>query len=90
MKDLARLIRRHWNEILACFTHPYTNEVLEGVNSVIQNVKRRARKFGNMDYFATVMYLTCGSSTSKQSPPDPTIYRKQRIAFTFLSCKYFI
>lgn len=60
MKDLARMIRRHWNEILAYFTHPYTNAVLEGVNSVIQNVKRRARGFRNMDYFATMIYLTCG------------------------------
>ncbi|WP_143723114.1 ISL3 family transposase [Bifidobacterium longum] len=60
MKDLARMIRRHWNEILAYFTHLYTNAVLEGVNSVIQNIKRRARGFRNMDYFATMVYLTCG------------------------------
>lgn len=60
MKDLARMIRRHRNEILAYFTHPYTNAVLEGADSVIQNVKRRARGFRNMDYFATMIYLTCG------------------------------
>ena len=60
MKDLARMIRRHWNEILAYFTHPYTNAVLEGADSVIQNIKRRARGFRNMDYFATMVYLTCG------------------------------
>ena len=60
MKDLARMIRRHRNEILAYFTHPYTNVVLEGADSVIQNVKRRARGFRNMDYFATMIYLTCG------------------------------
>lgn len=60
MKEFARLVRRHWDEILAYFTHPYTNAVLEGVNSVIQNVKRRARGFRNMDYFATMIYLTCG------------------------------
>ena len=60
MKDLARMIRRHWNEIPAYFTHPYTNAVLEGADSVIQNIRRRARGFRNMDYFATMVYLTCG------------------------------
>ena len=60
MKDFARMIRRHFAEIVAYFEHPYTNAVLEGVNSVIQNVKRRARGFRNMDYFATMIYLTCG------------------------------
>lgn len=60
MKELARMIRRHFDEILAYFEHPCTNAVLEGVNSVIQNVKRRARGFRNMDYFATIIYLTCG------------------------------
>ena len=33
---------------------------LEGADSVIQNVKRRARGFRDMDYFATMIYLTCG------------------------------
>ena len=47
-------------EIVAYFEHPYTNAVLEGADSVIQNVKRRARGFRNMDYFATMIYLTCG------------------------------
>ena len=60
MKDLARMIRRHWNEILAYFTHPYTNAVLEGADSVIQNIRRRARGFRSMDYFAAMVYLTCG------------------------------
>ena len=60
MKEPARMIRRHFTEIVAYFKHPYTNAVLEGVNSVIQNVKRRARGFRNMDYFATMIYLTCG------------------------------
>ena len=60
MKDFARMIRRHFAEIVAYFEHPYTNAVLKGADSVIQNVKRRARGFRNMDYFATMIYLTCG------------------------------
>lgn len=60
MKELARMIRRHFAEIVAYFGHPYANAVLEGADSVIQNVKRRARGFRNMACFATMIYLTCG------------------------------
>lgn len=73
MKDLARMIRRHWNEILAYFTHPYTNAVLEGADSVIQNIKRRARGFRNMDYFATMVYLTCGKLDLKAVTTSPSV-----------------
>lgn len=60
MKTLARQFRRHWQDILAYFDHPYTNAILEGSNSIIQHVKTRARGFGNMDCFSTMIYLTCG------------------------------
>ena len=43
MKTLARQFRRHWDDILTCFDHRRTNAILEGLNSVIQNVKTRAR-----------------------------------------------
>jgi len=85
MKELARLIRRHFAEIIAYFEHPYTNAVLEGVNSVIQNVKRRARGFRNMDYFATIIYLTCGKLDLKPSPPPhhhPPQTANNRIFYT--------
>ena len=60
MKDFARLIRRHFAEIVAYFGHPYANAVLEGADGVIRNVKRRARGFRDMDHSATMIYLTCG------------------------------
>ena len=41
MKALARQLRRHWDDILAYFDHRRTNAVLEGLNSIIQNVKTR-------------------------------------------------
>ena len=60
MKDFARMVRRHFAEIVAYFGHPYANAVLEGADGVIRNVKRRARGFRDMDHFATMIYLTCG------------------------------
>jgi transposase len=61
MKRFAALIRRHWHEIMAYFHHPYANAILEGLNSIIQNIKRRARGLRNMDYFATMIYLNCSN-----------------------------
>lgn len=60
MKEFAKLIRNHWNEILNYFDHRYTNAILEGMNSIIQNIKRRARGFRNDEYFKTMIYLGCG------------------------------
>ena len=60
MKDFARMVRRHFAEIVAYFGHPYANAVLEGADGVIRNVKRRARGFRDMDHSAAMIYLTCG------------------------------
>ena len=60
MKALARQFRRHRNDILAYLDNRYTNAILEGLNSIIQHVKTRARGFRNMDYLSTMIYLTCG------------------------------
>ena len=59
MKALARQFRRHRDDILAYFDHPYTNAILEGLNSIIQHVKTRARGFRNMDHLSIMIYLTC-------------------------------
>lgn len=60
MKTLARRIRRHWQDILTYFDHRCTNAILEGLNSIIQHIKTRARGFRNMDYFSTMIHLICG------------------------------
>ena len=60
MKELCKTIRNHWNEILNYFSFRQTNAILEGLNSVIQNIKRRARGFRNNEYYKAIIYLTCG------------------------------
>ena len=60
MKTLARQFHRHWDDILAYFDHRHTNAIPEGLNSIIQHVKTRARGSRNMEYFSTMIYLTCG------------------------------
>ena len=60
MKPFAKLVRNHFDEILNYFEHQYTNAILEGMNSIIQNIKRRARGFRNTEFFKTMIYLVCG------------------------------
>ena len=60
MKKCARMLKNHLEDILNYFTYRFTNALLEGTNSVIQNVKRRARGFRNTDYFINMVYLIRG------------------------------
>uniref|UniRef100_UPI00403F6FF8 transposase n=1 Tax=Selenomonas sp. TAMA-11512 TaxID=3095337 RepID=UPI00403F6FF8 len=39
MKDFVRLVRGYCNKILNYFKYMYTNAVIKGMNSVIQNLK---------------------------------------------------
>ena len=60
MKRIAKMLRNHEAEILNYFDNRITNAVLEELNSIIALVKRRARGFRNMEYFKTMIYLSCG------------------------------
>ena len=59
-KKAARICKRHFKEILNCFLCRKTNAVPKGMNSIIQNIRRRARGFRDMEYFKLVIYLNCG------------------------------
>lgn len=73
MKEPARLVRRRFAEVVAYFEHPCANAVLEGADSVVRNVKRRACGFRDMDYFATMVYLTCGKLDLKAVTTSPSV-----------------
>ena len=45
IKRAAATIRRHWDGILRWFTSRLTNGILEGLNSLIQAAKSRARGY---------------------------------------------
>jgi transposase len=58
MKRAALTLRTHKAEILAYYHHRLTNAVAEGINSVIQAGKRKARGFGTFKGFSTMIYLS--------------------------------
>ena len=60
MIDAAYFIKRHWEGVLSYTTTRITNGVLEGINSIVQAVKRRARGYGTTKHFISMVYLVCG------------------------------
>lgn len=59
----AKTIREHWTGVIAFFNDRLANGLAEGVNSVIQTLKRRARGYANVKNFITMIYLICGKLT---------------------------
>ena len=60
MIDLVKTIKRHWQGILNYFINKLTNGLCEGINSIIQGLKRRARGYTNTDNLITMVYLLKG------------------------------
>jgi transposase len=57
VKEFAKMIKKHWDGIMRYFTSRLTSGAMESINSRIQNLKRRARGYGNVDNFISMIYL---------------------------------
>lgn len=60
MKEAALAIMRHKEKILAYFRNRLTNAVCEGINSMVQAAKRKARGYRTFSGFAAMIYLIAG------------------------------
>src|SRR5438105_5090836 len=60
MKEVAALVRRHLEGIVAWAQTRQTNGFLEALNGLFQAAKRRARGFTRMDTIKTVIFLIAG------------------------------
>jgi len=58
--DVAKTIRRHQQGILRWFTSGINNGILEGINSLVQAAKAKARGYRSDRNLATVIYLIAG------------------------------
>ena len=57
MKKIARTIETYRDGILSWFNTKINNGVLEGLNSMIQLLKAKARGFKNPSYFKNIINL---------------------------------
>ena len=60
IKDAAYTIKRHWDGILRWFQSRINNGILEGINSLIQAAKARARGYRTARNLITMIYLIGG------------------------------
>jgi transposase len=58
--SVARTFRKMKQKILAWFQHRISNGILEGLNSVLQSAKTRARGYANPDHMILISYLLHG------------------------------
>jgi transposase len=58
IKDFVTLVEKHWDGILAWHTNHLSNGLLEGINSLVQAAKARARGYRSKTKMITIVYLT--------------------------------
>ena len=57
MKKVALTLKKYIEEILSIFTTRLTNAICEGINSMIQAAKRKARGYHTIEGFSCMIYL---------------------------------
>ena len=57
MKRVAKTLREYSSEILCFFRSRLTNAICEGINSMIQAAKRKARGYHTFEGFSSMIYL---------------------------------
>jgi transposase len=60
MKDVARTMQKHHEGILAWLDSRISNGLIEGINSLVQAAKAKARGYRNSKTLKVVTYLVAG------------------------------
>jgi transposase len=60
LRDLVSTVIDRWDEILRGFKTRISNGVLEGINSLVQAAKRRARGYRTTDNYIAMIYMIAG------------------------------
>ena len=69
MEKAADMVLNHWNGIIQWKQSQITNGLLEGLNSVIQAAKRKARGY-KQKHFITIAYLLTGKLNLNKVNPN--------------------
>lgn len=60
MKEVARMIRKHFHGIVAWAQTRQTNGFIEALNGLFQAAKRKARGYTRFETMRTVIFLIAG------------------------------
>jgi transposase len=58
--DAARTVKRHWHGILRWFDSRIANGLIEGINSLVQAAKAKARGYRSIRNLRAIVYLIAG------------------------------
>lgn len=67
MKRAAATIIKHWDGVVSYFRTGLTTAVLEGINSLIQAAKAKARGYRTDRYLIAMIYLLAGKLDLRQT-----------------------
>ena len=60
IRDAAKTIRRHWTGVLRWYDSKINNGILEGLNSLVQAAKAKARGYRTFKNLKTIIYMLTG------------------------------
>jgi transposase len=60
VKEAAYTIKRHWDGMVNFVKSKITNGILEGINSLVQATRNKARGYRSVEYFITMIYMIAG------------------------------
>ena len=66
IKEAARTIKAHWNGIISWWNGRYNNGILEGLNSLIQSAKSKARGYRTTKNLKIMAYIITGNLDFKK------------------------
>ena len=66
----ADMVDEHWLGIVRWFDSRITNGLLEGLNSLVQAAKRRARGYRSTRNYIAMIYLTVGKLDTRRHPHE--------------------
>lgn len=69
MKDVARMVRKHFDGIVAWTQTRQTNGFIEALNGLFQAAKRKARGYKRFDTMRTVLFLIAGKLDFRRLNP---------------------
>jgi hypothetical protein len=72
IKKVARTIKKHWDGIVRWKESQINNGILEGLNSIVQAAKRKARGYGKKHFKVMAYLLTGRLNLMKLNPYLPT------------------
>ncbi|MCD6205343.1 MAG: transposase, partial [Candidatus Marinimicrobia bacterium] len=76
IQEVAHMVKRHWQGVIIWKTSRISNGLLEGLNSLIQAAKSKARGYSSSKNFKIIAYLITGKLNFANINPTYAMFCK--------------